>query len=87
MFIYELWPVYFFSNHNKGKEEEEMKGEDLGEHFLTKLGNFREGPGQEYPKPASLYDEFEEVEEAKGVCKDRSKWKEVISAYPKGIRA
>jgi hypothetical protein len=27
------------------------------------------------------------VEEAKGLCKDRSKWKEVISAYPKGIRA
>jgi hypothetical protein len=24
------------------------------------------------------------VEEAKDVCKDRSKWKEVISAYPKG---
>jgi hypothetical protein len=27
------------------------------------------------------------VEEAKGVCKDRSKWKKVISAYPKGKRA
>jgi hypothetical protein len=27
------------------------------------------------------------VEEAKGVCKDRSKWKEVISAYPNGKRA
>jgi hypothetical protein len=26
------------------------------------------------------------VEEAKGVCKDHSKWKEVISAYPKGNR-
>jgi hypothetical protein len=26
------------------------------------------------------------VEEAKGVCKDRSKWKEVILAYPKGKR-
>jgi hypothetical protein len=26
------------------------------------------------------------VEEVKGVCKDRSKWKEVISAYPKGKR-
>jgi hypothetical protein len=24
------------------------------------------------------------VEEAKGVCKDRSKWKEVISANPMG---
>jgi hypothetical protein len=27
------------------------------------------------------------VEVAKGVCKNRSKWKEVISAYPKGKRA
>jgi hypothetical protein len=27
------------------------------------------------------------VEEAKGVCKHRSKWKVVISAYPKGKRA
>jgi hypothetical protein len=27
------------------------------------------------------------VEEAKGVCKDRSKWKEVISVYPKDKRA
>jgi hypothetical protein len=27
------------------------------------------------------------VEEGKRVCKDRSKWKEVISAYPKGKRA
>jgi hypothetical protein len=27
------------------------------------------------------------VEEAKGVCKVRSKWNEVISAYPKGKRA
>jgi hypothetical protein len=27
------------------------------------------------------------LEEAKGVCKDRSKWKEAIPAYPKGKRA
>jgi hypothetical protein len=27
------------------------------------------------------------VEEAKSVCKDRSKWKDVISAYPKEKRA
>jgi hypothetical protein len=27
------------------------------------------------------------MEEAKGVCKDRSKWEEEISAYPKGKRA
>jgi hypothetical protein len=27
------------------------------------------------------------VQEAKDVCKDRSKWKEVISAYPNGKRA
>jgi hypothetical protein len=30
---------------------------------------------------------LKEVEEAKGVCKDRTKWKKVISAYPKGKRA
>jgi hypothetical protein len=47
---------------------------------------FREGPGQQYPKPASVYEEFDEMQEAKGVCKDRSKWKEVISAYPNGKR-
>jgi hypothetical protein len=27
------------------------------------------------------------MEEAKGMCKNRSKWKEVISAYPNGKRA
>jgi hypothetical protein len=26
-----------------------------------------------------MYEEFDDSEEAKGVCKDRSKWKEVIS--------
>jgi hypothetical protein len=39
-----------------------LEGEDLGEHFLTKLGKskskFREGSGQEYPKPASVYEEI-----------------------------
>jgi hypothetical protein len=37
-----------------------LGGEYLGEHFLTKLGKFREGPGQEFPKPASVYEEFDE---------------------------
>jgi hypothetical protein len=37
-----------------------LEGEDLGEHFLTKLGNFREGSGQEYPKPASVCEEFDD---------------------------
>jgi hypothetical protein len=27
------------------------------------------------PKLASVYEEFEKVEEAKGLCMDRSKWK------------
>jgi hypothetical protein len=40
-----------------------------------------------YPKPASVHGNLMTVEQAKGVCKDRSKWKEVISAYPKGKRA
>jgi hypothetical protein len=50
-------------------------------------GSIGEGSGQEYPKPASVYENLMTVEEAKGVCKDRSKWMEVISAYPKGKRA
>jgi hypothetical protein len=37
-----------------------LEGEDQGEHFLTKLGSFREGPGQEYPKPASVCEEFDD---------------------------
>jgi hypothetical protein len=35
----------------------------------------------------ALFQDLMTVEEAKDVCKDRSKWKEVISAYPKGKRA
>jgi hypothetical protein len=35
-----------------------LKGENLGEHFLTKLGSFRVGSGQEYPKPAIVFEKF-----------------------------
>jgi hypothetical protein len=48
--------------------------------------SFKEGPGQEYPKPACMRN-LMTVEEEKGVCKDRSQWKEVISAYLNGKRA
>jgi hypothetical protein len=28
--------------------------------FLDQIGSFRERPGQEYPKPASVYEEFDD---------------------------
>jgi hypothetical protein len=33
-----------------------LEGEDLGEHFLTKLGKFE----TRYQKPASVYEEFDD---------------------------
>jgi hypothetical protein len=33
-----------------------------------------------------VYEEFDENRGMNGECKDRSKWKEVISAYPNGKR-
>jgi hypothetical protein len=44
------------------------------------------GQVQEYSKKASVCEELK-VKEARGVCKERSKWKEVISAYPNGKQA
>jgi hypothetical protein len=56
--------------------------------FIDQIGPvFRQGPGQKYPKPVSVYEEFDKVEEAKYACKDCSKWKEIISAYPNRKRA
>jgi hypothetical protein len=46
---------------------------------------FRERPGQEYPKPANVYEELEGRGSER--YKDRSKWKEVITAYPNGKQA
>jgi hypothetical protein len=46
-----------------------LEGEDLGKHFLTKLVKlivFRQGH-QEYPKLASVYEEFDEWKKRK-VC-------------------
>jgi hypothetical protein len=37
-----------------------LEGEDLGEHFLPNWESFREGPGQEYLKLASVYEEFDD---------------------------
>jgi hypothetical protein len=38
-------------------------------------------------KLANVYKDFGESRETKCVCKNRSKWKEVISAYPIGKQA
>jgi hypothetical protein len=55
--------------------------------FLDQIGVVLE-KGQEYPKPASMYEEFDDSgRNERCVCKDRSKWKEVTSAYPKEKRA
>jgi hypothetical protein len=60
-----------------------LEEEDQGD-FLTKLGKFLEMYQTLNRRPCIR--NFITAEEAKGVCKDRSKWKEVISAYPKGKR-
>jgi hypothetical protein len=57
-----------------------LEGEDLANISLPNWGSFREGPGQEYPKPANEYEEFDDSGRSE---RCRSKWKKVISA-PKG---
>jgi hypothetical protein len=38
-----------------------LEGEELGQRYLApNLASFREGSGQECPKPASVYEEFDE---------------------------
>jgi hypothetical protein len=64
-----------------------VEGEDLGEHFLTKLGKSKKGQVRSTRNRRACMSNLMTVEEAKGVCKDRSKWKKVISTYPKGKRA
>jgi hypothetical protein len=61
-----------------------LEGEDEANISWPNWWGVREGPGQEYPKPSSVYEEFDD---SGSVCKDHSKWKELISAYPKGKRA
>jgi hypothetical protein len=39
-----------------------LEREDLGEYFEPNWGSFREEPGQEYPEPASVYEEFDDRE-------------------------
>jgi hypothetical protein len=64
-----------------------LEGEDLGEHFLTKLGKLEKGQVRSTRNRRACMRNLMTAEEAKGVCKDRSKWKEAISAYPKEKRA
>jgi hypothetical protein len=61
-----------------------LEGEDLGKLFLTTSGNFQEGLDQSTQNRRACMRNLTTVEEAKEVCRDRSKWKEVISVYPKG---
>jgi hypothetical protein len=61
-----------------------LKGEDLGEYFLTKLGVLEKGQVKSTRNQRVCMKNLMTVEEAKSVSKNRSKWKEVISAYPMG---
>jgi hypothetical protein len=55
--------------------------------FLDQIGEvFEKGPVRSTRNRRAYMRNLMTVE-AKGVCKDHSKWKELISAYPKGIRA
>jgi hypothetical protein len=56
--------------------------------FLDQIGEVLEkGQGKSTRNRRACMRNLMKVQEAKGVCKDRSKWKEVISAYPNGKRA
>jgi hypothetical protein len=56
--------------------------------FLDQIGQvLKKGQVQSIRIRRACMRNLMKVEEAKGVCKDRSKWKEVISAYPNGKRA
>jgi hypothetical protein len=57
-----------------------LEREDLGE-------DFREGKVKISQNRRASMRNLMTAEEAKGVCNDRTKWKEVISVYPKGKRA
>jgi hypothetical protein len=70
--------IYLFRRMVERRLTKETYEADLGGNagrgrlrrtFLDQIGQVLEGPGQEYPKPGSVYE-------------DRIKWKEVISAYP-----
>jgi hypothetical protein len=56
--------------------------------FLDQIGEVLEkGQVKSTQNRRSCMRNLMTVEEAKGVCKDRSQWKEVISVYPNGKRA
>jgi hypothetical protein len=56
--------------------------------FLNQIGQvLQQGQVKSTQNRRACMRNLMSVEETKGVCKDRSKWQEVISAYPKGNRA
>jgi hypothetical protein len=60
-----------------------LEGEDLGERFLIQIGQVLvKGQVKSTRNRRACMRILMKVEKAKGVCKDRSKWEEVISAYP-----
>jgi hypothetical protein len=79
---------------NERRLTKEICGPDMGDNavrgrstrtLLNQIGQVLE-KGQVKSTRNRRTKNLMKVQEAKGVCKDRSKWKEVISAYPNGKR-
>jgi hypothetical protein len=64
-----------------------LEGNDLGKNFLSKLGKVYRRARSSVPETDERVWGFWWQWKKRKVCKDRSKWKELISAYPKGKRA
>jgi hypothetical protein len=60
-----------------------LKREDLVKYFLTIGEVLEKAQFKRARNRRACMKHFMTVEEAKGVCKDHGKWKEVISACPK----
>jgi hypothetical protein len=54
-----------------------LEGGELGEHCLTKLGRFWRRARSSTRNWRACMRNLMKAQEAKGVCKDRSKWEEV----------
>ncbi|KAI8440049.1 hypothetical protein MSG28_001475 [Choristoneura fumiferana] len=50
--------------------------------YYNQIGDERSG--QEYSKPTCMHERLMNVEEARVICQNRSKWNDVVSAYPVG---
>jgi hypothetical protein len=78
-FTKEIYEAHVGGNAGKGKPRRT---------FLDQIGEVLEkGQVKSNRNRRACMRNLIKVQEAKGACKDRSKWKEVISAYPKGKRA